>query len=42
MPTMRGMGFGTLANRPTTCTTGTEVADAGYGGVGYFATDQGT
>lgn len=27
-----GVGFGTLANRPTTCTPG----------VGYFATDQGT
>lgn len=27
-----GVGFGTLANRPTTCTQG----------VGYFATDQGT
>ena len=36
-----GMGFGTLANRPTTCTTGPEAADAGHGGVGYFATDQG-
>jgi hypothetical protein len=36
-----GMGFGTLANRPTTCTTGSEAADAGKGGVGYFATDQG-
>ncbi len=33
-----GVGFGTLANRPTTCTTGTESG----GGVGYFATDQGT
>lgn len=33
-----GMGFGLLANRPTTCTTNT--AEAG-GGVGYFATDQG-
>ncbi len=32
-----GMGFGTLANRPTTCTTGAESG----GGVGYFATDQG-
>lgn len=37
-----GSGFGTLANRPTTCTTGAEAADAGNGGVGYFATDQGT
>lgn len=33
-----GVGFGTLANRPTTCTTNS--AEAG-GGVGYFATDQG-
>jgi hypothetical protein len=32
-----GMGFGTLANRPTTCTTGAEAG----GGVGYFASDQG-
>jgi hypothetical protein len=37
-----GMGFGTLANRPPTCSAGlTDVTDAGYGGVGYFATDQG-
>jgi VCBS repeat protein len=33
-----GMGFGTLANRPTTCTTNT--LETG-GGVGYFAIDQG-
>jgi hypothetical protein len=33
-----GMGFGTLANRPPTCTT--NLSEAG-GGVGYFATDQG-
>jgi len=33
-----GMGFGTLANRPATCTTNS--LEAG-GGVGYFATDQG-
>jgi hypothetical protein len=33
-----GMGFGTLANRPTTCTTNTNESG---GGVGYFATDQG-
>ena len=32
------MGFGTLANRPTTCTTNS--LEPG-GGVGYFATDQG-
>lgn len=32
-----GMGFGTLTNRPATCTTGAETG----GGVGYFATDQG-
>lgn len=37
-----GMGFGTLANRPTTCTTSTETAFGnGAAGVGYFATDQG-
>jgi hypothetical protein len=33
-----GMGFGMLANRPTTCTT--NALESG-GGVGYFATDQG-
>ncbi len=33
-----GMGFGTLANRPTACTT--NALESG-GGVGYFATDQG-
>ncbi len=33
-----GMGFGTLANRPVTCTTGTEAG----GGVGYFATNEGS
>lgn len=33
-----GMGFGTLANRPPTCTT--NALESG-GGVGYFATDQG-
>jgi hypothetical protein len=33
-----GMGFGTLANRPSTCTT--NALESG-GGVGYFATDQG-
>lgn len=33
-----GMGFGTLANRPTICTT--SALESG-GGVGYFATDQG-
>jgi hypothetical protein len=32
-----GMGFGTLANRPATCTTSTESG----AGVGYFAADQG-
>lgn len=37
-----GMGYGTLANRPTTCTTTSESADAGHGGVGYWATDQGS
>jgi hypothetical protein len=33
-----GMGFGTLANRPTTCATNPNESG---GGVGYFATDQG-
>jgi hypothetical protein len=33
-----GMGFGSLANRSTTCTT--NASESG-GGVGYFATDQG-
>lgn len=39
-----GVGFGTLANRPTTCTptTSTLPGDATYGGVGYFAVDQGS
>jgi hypothetical protein len=37
-----GMGFGTLANRPTTCTPTSEALDAGNGGVGYWAYDQGT
>ncbi|MGC4097236.1 MAG: hypothetical protein QM706_08985 [Nitrospira sp.] len=37
-----GMGYGTLANRPTTCTATPEPLDAGQGGVGYWATDQGT
>jgi hypothetical protein len=37
-----GVGMGTLANRPTTCTTGAVAADAGNGGVGYWATDQGS
>jgi hypothetical protein len=36
-----GMGFGTLANRPTTCVPTPEVLDAGQGGVAYFATDAG-
>jgi hypothetical protein len=36
-----GMGFGTLANRPTTCTPTPQAQDAGQGGVGYFATDAG-
>jgi hypothetical protein len=36
-----GMGFGSLANRPPTCTTTSEAADAGHGGVGYWATDVG-
>ena len=33
-----GVGFGTLANRPTTCTTTSESG----GGVAYWATDQGS
>ncbi len=33
-----GMGFGTLANRPPTCTTN-DLEEGG--GVGYFATDDG-
>lgn len=36
-----GMGFGTLANRPATCTPNPNAEDAGHGGVGYFATDEG-
>lgn len=37
-----GVGHGTLANRPTTCTPTSEALDAGNGGVGYWATDQGS
>lgn len=38
-----GMGYGTLAHRPPTCTTSTETAFGhGAAGVGYFATDVGT
>jgi len=42
-----GVGWGTLANRPTTCTTNATAGDsagcAGNGcGVGYWATDGGT
>lgn len=37
-----GIGVGTLASRPSTCTATPEAADAGNGGVGYWATDQGT
>jgi hypothetical protein len=42
-----GMGFGTVANRPTTCTHSNPTnptrspEDDGKGGVGYFATDAG-
>lgn len=36
-----GMGIGTLANRPPTCTTHSDPADVGQGGVGYWATDSG-
>lgn len=32
-----GMGFGTLANRPTTCAANPNAPDAGFGGVGYAA-----
>lgn len=37
-----GTGSGTLASRPATCTATPDAADAGNGGVGYWATDQGT
>ncbi len=37
-----GIGHGRLANRPDTCTTTRELADAGRGGVMYWATDQGS
>lgn len=37
-----GVGVGTLASRPSTCTPTPESADAGNGGVGYWATDQGS
>lgn len=37
-----GVGVGTLAARPSTCTPTPEAADAGHGGVGYWATDQGS
>ena len=38
-----GVGFGTLANRPSSCTPTPSVLgpDQGRGGVGYFATDVG-
>jgi hypothetical protein len=42
-----GVGFGTVANRPTTCTHSNATyptrspQDDGHGGVGYFATDVG-
>lgn len=35
----RGMGWGLLSRRPSTCTATPEPLDAGRGGVGYFATD---
>jgi hypothetical protein len=35
------MGFGTLANRPTTCTHTTAPNGENGGGVAYWATDQG-
>jgi len=39
-----GVGFGTLANRPSICAPTPSVLsqDQGRGGVGYFATDQGS
>jgi hypothetical protein len=37
-----GMGVGTLASRPATCTATPDAADSGQGGVGYWATDQGS
>lgn len=37
-----GVGVGTLANRPGVCTPTPESADVGNGGVGYWATDQGS
>lgn len=37
-----GVGMGTLANLPTTCTPTSEALDTGQGGVGYWATDQGS
>jgi hypothetical protein len=37
-----GVGVGTLARRPATCTTGTLTTNGGVGGVGYWATDQGS
>lgn len=38
-----GVGYGTFANRPTTCTTSSETGgtDTGRSGVGYWATDRG-
>lgn len=36
-----GVGHGTLANRPTTCTATAQAEDAGHGGVAYWVTDQG-
>lgn len=37
-----GVGSGALASAPGTCQHNTEAADAGRGGVGYFATNQGS
>lgn len=39
---MSGVGVGSLANRPSVCTPTPESADVGNGGVGYWATDQGS
>lgn len=36
-----GVGVGPLSGRPDACTANAEAADAGYGGVAYWATDLG-
>jgi hypothetical protein len=37
-----GVGVGPLTSRPASCTPTPELADAGNGGTGYWATDQGS